>query len=35
MRADSALMVEAGRARAQMDTLVEEVMSNPFMFFGP
>ena len=33
MRTDSALMVESARARAQMDSLVEEVMSNPLMFF--
>lgn len=32
-RTDSALSVEAGRTSAQMDTLVEEVLSNPFMFF--
>ena len=33
IRSDSALMVEAARTRAQMDSLVEDVKSNPFMFF--
>lgn len=33
MRADSALQVEAARTRAQLDSLVEDVTSNPFMFF--
>lgn len=31
--ADSALMVESGRASAQLDTLAQEVLSNPLMFF--
>lgn len=33
MRADSALQVEGARTRAQLDSLVEDVKSNPFMFF--
>ena len=33
IRTDSALSVEAGRTTAQMDTLVQEVLSNPFMFW--
>ena len=32
-RADSALAVEGARTRAQLDSLVEDVTSNPFMFF--
>ena len=31
--ADSALSVETARTRAQMDSLMSDVMSNPFMFF--
>ena len=30
---DSAIAVEVGRTSAQLDTLVEELMSNPFMLF--
>ena len=33
IRTDSALSVEAGRTTAQMDTLVQEVLKNPFMFW--
>ena len=32
-RADSAITVEAGRTGAQLDSLVQEVLSNPTMFF--
>ena len=33
VRSDSALRVESARTAAQLDSLVEEVTSNPFMFF--
>ena len=33
VRADSALGVEGARTRAQLDSLVEDVTSNPLMFF--
>ena len=33
VRADSALGVAGARTRAQLDSLIEDVTSNPFMFF--